>query len=101
MLLLFVVLSVVAFVIIELPPGSYLDIILASMEANGLMNEEFAQETIDRIVDTYGFDEPVWQRYFLWAGNFIRGDMGRSFMYNQPVNKLIGERIVHSFFISR
>ena len=39
-------------------------------------------------------------QYFKWIGNFVRGNMGRSFIYNAPVSELVGERIALTFVIS-
>ena len=100
MVILLAILSVVAYFIIELPPGNYLDILLAQMEANGFLNEEIIESTVEQLHQQYGFDRPVYVRYFIWISGFVRGDMGRSFIYNEPVQRLIGERIVLTMMIS-
>jgi peptide/nickel transport system permease protein len=100
MIILVVVLSIVSFVLIQLPPGNYLDILLANMEANGFLTEDIIEETVDQLVRQYGFDLPIYGQYFKWFGNFIRGDMGRSFIYNQPVSRLIGERLALTVTVS-
>lgn len=100
MILLMIVLSMVAYVIIELPPGNYLDTLIASMEANGMFNDLQIEDTVEQLNRRYGFDKPLYTRYWMWASGFIRGDLGRSFIYNEPVSRLIGDRIVLTMLIS-
>ena len=42
----------------------------------------------------------IFSGYFAWLGNMLKGDMGDSFLYQQPVNKVIGEHMWISFAIS-
>jgi peptide/nickel transport system permease protein len=85
-----VFISVAGFVIINLPPGSYLDYYIARLEAQGSSTAENQIETIKR---QYGLDDPAYVQYFKWASGFIRGDFGQSFQYNRPVSDLIWERL--------
>lgn len=39
----------------------------------------------------YGLDKPVWQQYFIYIGNTLRGDLGLSLAYERPVTRMIGE----------
>ena len=44
----------------------------------------------------YGLDKPVWMQYIIYIGNCLRGDLGTSITYNQPVADIISE----AFFVS-
>ena len=91
------VISIVSYFIIELPPGDYLTSYLAAQEARG----EFAdQATVDALKKRYGLDQPVHMRYLKWVWNLLQGDMGQSFEWNQPVNKLIWDRLMLTMAMS-
>jgi len=88
-ILLFAV-SIVGFIIIELPPGDFLTTRLAELEARG---DRSAEQRIEELRARYGLDKPEYMRYFIWVTHFVRGDFGRSFRYEKAVSSLIGERI--------
>jgi peptide/nickel transport system permease protein len=95
--LLFLI-SIVTFVIIQLPPG---DILTQIISAQMMSNTTVAKETIARLTVQYGLDQPVYVQYYRWMSNLLfRGDLGWSFQWNQPVSKIIGERIVLTVVIS-
>ncbi|MBC7812775.1 MAG: ABC transporter permease [Burkholderiales bacterium] len=85
------VLSVVTFIIIDLPPGDYITTYVSELRARG---DPIDRQTINALRERYGFDQPILGRYAHWALNLLRGDFGRSFLYNQPVTELIGERVL-------
>ena len=82
--------SVLVFVIIQLPPGDYLSTYIAELQAQG---ERVGDEKIAFLREQYGLDRPLWQQYFVWATGLLRGDLGYSFEYNQPVEDVIGDRM--------
>jgi peptide/nickel transport system permease protein len=83
--------SVVSFAIIQLPPGDFLDSMLAEMEAQGGRMDE---DQVAAIRARYGLDQPVWVQYFEWVGGILaRGDFGMSFEWNRPVSELLWERL--------
>ena len=88
-ILLFVI-SIVGFIIIELPPGDFLTLRVAELQALGDMS---ANARIEQLKARYGLDKPEYVRYFIWITHLVRGDLGRSFRYEQAVSSLIGERI--------
>jgi peptide/nickel transport system permease protein len=88
---LFIV-SLIAFVVIDLPEGDYIDSYVASLEQSGA---DVTQEAIDSLRRRYGLDQPLFVRYSKWIGGIVlRGDWGFSFAYAKPVAELIGERMV-------
>lgn len=90
MVILLLVLSIFVFIIIQLPPGDYLSFLIESMRESGVLMEV---EQMRALEQHYGLDLPVYLQYFKWMFNLLQGDMGRSFQWNEPVTKLIGERL--------
>ncbi|RIK40498.1 MAG: ABC transporter permease [Chloroflexi bacterium] len=82
--------TVLGFVIMELPPGDYLTYYIQQLEAQGVRN---AQEEAAALAQRYNLNEPAVVRFFSWLGRFVRGDFGESFEYRRPVRELIGERL--------
>jgi peptide/nickel transport system permease protein len=82
--------SVLVFIIIQLPPGDYLSTYIAEIQA---MGERIADEKIQFLREQYGLDKPLWQQYFVWVAGLLHGDLGYSFEYSQPVADVIGDRL--------
>lgn len=51
------------------------------------------QEEIDRVIKTFGFDRPIWERYFLFVQGALSGDLGNSYVFGQPAMQLILQRM--------
>ncbi len=95
--LLFIV-SIISFVIIQLPPGSYIDSYIQTLQASGFEVEE--QEII-RLTRQYGLDRPMHVQYFMWMRGFVlEGRLGRSFQWDRPVTDILIERIPMTVLIS-
>lgn len=85
------VISFVAFIIIDLPPSDYAETYVATLAANGNVT---SQETLDQLRNLYGLGEPAPERYIKWMWGIVtRGDFGVAFQYNQPVSSMIWDRI--------
>jgi peptide/nickel transport system permease protein len=90
--------SMIAFMIIQLPPGDYLTSLLASMRDSGQVVDA-AQ--MARMREIYGLDDPIWLQYWKWiSGIVFRGDFGWSFEWARPVSELIWERMGATLMIS-
>ena len=89
--------SVLSFVIIQLPPGDYLDAYIAQLKLQG---SPATEEEIATLRRQYGLDKPYIVRYFKWMWGMLHGDLGKSFIYRRPVTQLIGERILLTMLIS-
>ena len=89
--------SILVFVVIELPPGDFVSMLQARLENEGT---EMAQHRLDTLRRRYALDRPFVERYLIWALNFLRGDMGESFLYQKPVTALIGERLLLTAVLS-
>lgn len=83
--------SVVAFLIIQLPPGDFLSAYVANLQSQG--------STVDpaellALRQRYGLGEPVWVQYWKWiTGIVLHGDFGQSFELSRPVSGLIWDRL--------
>lgn len=93
-----IAISIVTFVIIQLPPGDFLTSLVSQMEARG---ENVNPASIQRLQDQYGVGQPVWQQYLKWMRNIIFDfNFGDSFEYNRPVTDMIGSRLAWTLGIS-
>ena len=94
-----IVISILVFVIIQLPPGDYLESHIAELESQG---ESIDPQQIEFLRHEYGLDKPIWEQYLIWITGFVQGDLGYSFEYNLPVADVIGDKmwltIIVSFF---
>jgi len=90
--------SVLAFAIVELPPGDYLTMYIIQLEQSGT---QVSEDVIARLTRQYGLDKALYQRYLLWMWNILRhGSFGRSFQWDKPVSEVIGERIALTVIVS-
>lgn len=95
---LLLLVSLLTFLIIELPPGDYLSMYIIRLENSGT---KVSEDEIARLNREFGLDKPLYWRYGWWLWKIIRyGDLGRSFSYGQPVTEVIGERIMLTMVIS-
>ncbi|MFO1067386.1 MAG: ABC transporter permease [Geminicoccaceae bacterium] len=92
-----VAISIVTFIIIQLPPGDFLTAQLNELRAQG---EGVQTDKIEYLRQLYGLDLPIWQQYLVWAKGLLHGDLGYSFEYDRPVTEVIGDRIFLTFIIS-
>ena len=84
-----VMISLVSFAIIELPPGDYLSSYVAQLQARG---ERVAEDELAALKARYGLGQPIYMRYLKWVRGVLRGDFGVSFEWNRPVSELIFDR---------
>jgi len=94
---LLVLISIVSFTIIQLPPGDYLTKYIAQLERTGQPVTDAEAANLNR---RYGLDRPMTTQYFIWMKNILEGDFGRSFTYNDKVVNLIGDRIGYTMLIT-
>ncbi|GAB3437329.1 ABC transporter permease [Flindersiella endophytica] len=97
MLLTLFLISLVAFLIIQLPPGDYLSTVVANLQRNG--------QTVDPAYLTmlrqrYALDQPALVRYWTWISNIVlHGDFGQSFQHQRAVSTLLAERLPLTVFL--
>lgn len=92
-----VAISIISFIIIQLPPGDFLTTYVAQLSVSG---EAVDEAELDLLRDRFGLDQPMYKQYLLWAWNFLHGDFGHSFEWNRPVSQLVGERLPLTIIIS-
>jgi peptide/nickel transport system permease protein len=92
-----VLISMLVFTIIELPPGDYFESYIAEMRAIG---ENADLQEIEELRARYGFDQPAPIRYLKWVGGMLIGDFGYSFEYRMPVNDVVGDRLWLTILVS-
>lgn len=94
---LLLALSIVVFVIIQLPPGDYLTTYINQLRSTGMQVE---QDYIDALEARYGMNKPMYMQYLMWFKNILQGDLGYSFVYKRSVNSLIASRLPATISIS-
>src|SRR5437879_9074505 len=82
--------SVLSFVVIQLPPGDYISSYIAQMSASGSFVS--AQEA-EALRQQYGLDKPLWVQYLRWMNLVVRGNFGMALEWGRPVSEVIGDRL--------
>ncbi len=90
------VISIISYIIIELPPGDYVTTYINTLMEAG----DIPDHVIENLRHQYGLNQPWYVRYWKWITRFVRGDMGYSLAWHQPVRDLIGARLLYSLLIS-
>ena len=97
MLVTLAAISVLIFVIINLPEGNYLSNEIAEMRATGEAAGIAKAEAMEK---QYALDKPIWQQYLIWVGfapgphgfsGLLQGELGHSFELDRPVADVVGE----------
>lgn len=92
------VVSFLVFLLIQLPPGDFLDTMVLRMQQSGTSMDAEAEALLR---ERYALDEPFLEQYGHWVSNIVtEGDFGRSFTWNRPVSELIWSRLGWTFFIT-
>lgn len=103
------VVSVVVFTIVQLPPGNYLTAKIMQLQESGDPSDMARIEDLKKL---FRFDLPGWRLYLRWLGidwfrtfepkdrGLLQGNMGRSMETTEPVNEIVGDRVLLTFLIS-
>lgn len=89
--------SVISFMLIQLPPGDIVESTIQDLRQQG---QHVSTERIAAIRAMYHLDDPMPVQYVRWVSGFMRGDMGYSLVYQQPVNQLISERLLLTVLVA-
>jgi peptide/nickel transport system permease protein len=89
--------SIISFMIIQLPPGDYLTTYVNNLRSQG---DTISDEEVKALEQQFGLDSSIYVQYWKWVSNFVQGNMGQSFYWNKPVRELIGERIALSMVVA-
>lgn len=86
-----VVISLISFVIIQLPPGDFLTSYAAQLRSQG---EQVDEAQIAALRERYGLGQPFYIQYGKWiTGILLRNDWGQSMEWQKPVKELIWDRL--------
>lgn len=91
------IMSILAFIVIQLPPGDWLTHHIQQLQLTGGTGDEALAATLRK---QYGLDLPMHRQYLKWVGGFVHGDFGMSFSWEKPVTEVIGERLALTVIIS-
>ena len=100
------VISIIVFIIIQLPPGDFLSNQLSELQSQG---DTAAIEKIEFLRAQFGLDKPMIEQYAIWLGvwpgpdgfaGLLQGGLGHSFEFDLPVNEVIGDRVWLTFVVS-
>ena len=91
------IISLIVFIIIELPPGDYLESYVAELQSRG---EDVNEKEIAFLREQYGFGEPIYERYYRWISGWFVGDFGYSFEFQLPVSEVIGDKLMLTMVVS-
>jgi len=89
--------SIVSFVIIQLPPGDFVDTYITNLAASG---SAVRAEEAQALREQYGLDKPIWVQYGKWISRVAAGDFGMSMEWGRPVIEVIGDRLWLTIVIS-
>ena len=89
--------AILGFVIIELPPGTFLDFRLRELRTAG---GDMSLDQIASLEQRYGVNDPVLVKFWKWFSNFVQGDFGWSFRYERDVGDLLGARLGFTLVIA-
>jgi len=92
------VVSVISFVVIQLPPGDYLTTYAMQLRQQG---DTIDVAELEVLRDRYGLGMPIYAQYWKWiSGIILRGDWGQSMEWRKPVKDLIWERLALTMVLS-
>jgi peptide/nickel transport system permease protein len=92
------IISIISFVIIQLPPGDFLTSYAAQLSSQG---DTIDAQALEALTERYGLGQPFHVQYFKWvSGIVLRGDWGQSMEWQKPVKDLIWERLALTMLLS-
>ena len=86
-----IIISILAYIVIELPPGDYVTNYMMVLQQT--QGRDLSEAMLENLRKAYGLDRPVYVRYFIWFGKFVRGDLGYSLRWKKPVTELLADRL--------
>ncbi len=97
MIVTLAIISLMVFVIIQLPEGDFLTSYITELQSQG---EAVDKQKIEYLRAQYGLDQPLWQQYLTWVGGLVQGDLGYSFEYDLPVTVVLGDRLLLTIVVN-
>ena len=101
--------TLITFLILQFVPGGPLEMEIMKIRMGGSKGgsesgsttgttQNIPQSAIEELQKFYGFDKPVHQRYLIWVGNLLKFDLGKSYVYSEPVLGVITARFPVSIY---
>ncbi len=75
----------------RLLPGDPISLMFRDLRLN--------KDQVDYLMRVFGLDKPLWEQYFIYIINALRGNLGISFYYKQPVSGILIERLVNTLIL--
>ncbi|MBY5541673.1 ABC transporter permease [Rhizobium leguminosarum] len=98
MLVTLVAISVMTFIIIQLPPGDFVTSMVAQLNLQGTTVDAGAMAVMR---ERYGLDDSIYVQYWKWiSGILLRGDFGYSLEWRRPVSELLWNRLGLTFVLA-
>ncbi|MCC7025093.1 MAG: ABC transporter permease, partial [Thermomicrobiales bacterium] len=89
--------SVLSFIIIQLPPGDFVDAYISNLSASG---SGISADQAKQLRADYALDQPVYVQYWRWMRQMARGDLGMAMEWQRPVTEVIGDRLWLTIVVS-
>jgi len=83
--------SLIVFMMLEVLPGDV---------ATRILGRDATPETLARLRDELGLNQPAALRYLEWLGGLLTGDMGNSLVSNRPVPEILAPRVFNTVLLS-
>lgn len=83
--------SILVFMIVHMIPGD---------PAVAMLGDSATEESIQRMREEMGLNQPLVNQYFVWIGKVLEGNLGDSIFQNKPVLQVIGERAETSVLLA-
>ncbi|MBV6479483.1 MAG: Inner membrane ABC transporter permease protein YejB [Ignavibacteria bacterium] len=101
--------TLITFLILQIVPGGPLEMEIMKIRMGGQTKgsesgsntgttQNIPQSAIEELQKFYGFDKPIHQRYLIWIGNLFKFDLGKSYVYSEPVLDVITSRFPVSIY---
>ncbi len=88
--------SIITFIIIQLPPGDFFTTLQAEVAATGGGQNK---ETIEKLQEIYGLDQPLYVQYWKWVKGWPKLDFGWSLAYNAPVWNVVANKLAFTLYL--
>lgn len=92
-----IAISILSFIIIQLPPGDFVTTYIATMSAGGATVSE---AEVEALREQYGLNQPMIVQYLKWVSQMLRGNFGMAMEWNRPVKDVIGDRLALTVVVS-
>jgi peptide/nickel transport system permease protein len=93
------IITVIAFMVIQLPPGDYVTRMVTQMVSQGA--DSIDPATMEQLRDQYGLNDPIYVQYYKWMKNIVtKGNFGYSLTFRRDARSLIIERLPLTFLVT-